>query len=72
MLTGFILGFVVGTALTGLGFIIFGKNNKNHIAEARAAILKKADDIFNVQDLSDDVRNKVTDLRKDVSDKLRP
>jgi cbb3-type cytochrome oxidase subunit 3 len=36
---GFLLGFAVGAVVSGVVFIVFAKNNKNKIAEARKNIL---------------------------------
>lgn len=36
---GFLLGLLIGTVVTGVVFIVFGKNNKNKINKAREAIV---------------------------------
>jgi hypothetical protein len=36
---GFILGLVVGAVVTGVLFIVFGKNNKKKIEAARSEIV---------------------------------
>lgn len=36
---GFLLGFAVGAVVSRVVFIVFAKNNKNKIAEARKNIL---------------------------------
>lgn len=38
---GFIAGVLVGSVVTGLAFIWFGKNNKNTIEKARETIKDK-------------------------------
>ncbi len=35
----FLLGFIIGAIVSGVVLIVFGKNNKNKISEARKSIL---------------------------------
>lgn len=43
----FLAGVAVGTIVTGVVFIVFGKNNRNKIAVARETLLKVYDKASN-------------------------
>lgn len=53
---GFLFGLVLGVVITSIGFIVWGKKNKNKIEAARTALINEYDK------LPADLRTKLHDL----------
>lgn len=58
----FLVGFVIGAIVSGVVFIVFGKNNKNKIARARQEIIDAYEHVANeIDETSGEVVRRVKD-----------
>ena len=60
----FLIGAIVGAAVSGVVFIVFGKNNKNKIALARQEIVDAYEHIAN--ELDEESRNIVRQVKERI------